>query len=276
MYNLKRIISRKSRTQQTGASLIELMVGITIGMLIVIAAVGTLMFTSLSSSASTDNNRLQQKAELFFRLFRLPVEQAGAMSIASPSGNYEVEFSKDFTGLPTSLTGLPSTTQASAFGVNATGTAADTLNVAYQHEGDGRDCLGNTPPAADANKRIQNRYSVNAATLELLCEGGNAVTGAQAIIDGVEDFQVVYGIKTFPSDTPLDPTTYTYRFYRADQVTNWDAISAVSICLQLRGDSTSSPSVGTLPIGCAGTAMPSDGRLRRAYTRIYSFRNALL
>jgi type IV pilus assembly protein PilW len=275
MSNLKTLTSRVPRQYQRGASLIELMVGITIGLLIVLAAVGTLMFTSLSSTAVNDTTRLQQKAEIFFRLFRFQVEQAGAISISSLSDNYEVEFNKDYTGLSSALTGLPSTTQVSVHGVNGSGTTADTLRVSYQHEGNGRDCLGIAPPAADANKRISNEYTVNAA-LELNCVGGNNTGGAQAIIDGVEDFQVIYGIKTYPNNSPLDPTTYSYQFFRANQVTNWDAVSAVSICLQLRSDSTSHPRVGTLPIGCAGTAMPSDGRLHKAYTRIYSLRNALL
>jgi type IV pilus assembly protein PilW len=275
MSNLKAFSTHRPRKLQRGASLIELMVGITIGLLIVLAAVGTLMFTSLASTATTDNTRLQQKAELFFRLFRFQVEQAGAMSISSFSDNYEVDFSKIYTGLPSSLTGLPSTTQVSVHGMDGSGTTADTLRVSYQHEGDGRDCLGLAPPALEVNKIISNEYTVNAAQ-EILCVGRNNAGGAQAIIDGVEDFQVTYGVKTYPTNSPLDPTTYTFQFFSAYQVTNWDAISAVSICLQLRSDSTSHPVVGTLPNGCAGTAMPSDGRLHRAYTRTYSLRNSLL
>jgi type IV pilus assembly protein PilW len=275
MYNHKTLTSRMPRKYQRGASLIELMVGITIGLLIVLAAVGTLMFTSLSSTAVNDNTRLQQKAEIFFRLFRFQVEQAGAMSISSLSDNYEVEFSKVYTGLPSSLTGLPGIAQVSVHGVNGSGAAADTLRVSYQHEGNGRDCLGLPPPVLEENKIISNEYTVNVSQ-ELHCVGGNNTGGSQAIIDGVEDFQVVYGVKTYPSDTPLDPTTYTYQFFRADQVANWDAVSAVSICLQLRSDSTSHPTVGTLPNGCDGNPMTNNGRLHKAYTRIYSFRNALL
>jgi type IV pilus assembly protein PilW len=284
MYNLKSQTLLPSKKHQKGASLIELMVGITVGLLVVLAAVGTLMFTSVSSSASSDVTRLQQKSEIFFRLFRFQVEQAGAISISSPTLSNEVRFGSEYTGLDSVSTGykgtgLPVTAQVSVHGTDGASSAADILRIAYQHEdngrGDGRDCLGNSPPTADKNIRVIGVYRLNTATAELMCEGGNATTGEQALIDGVEDFQVTYGVKTYPVKTPLDPSTYTYSFLRADQVTQWELVTAVSICLQLQGDSTNNPQVGTV-LGCSGNAVATDGRLHRTYSRIYSLRNALL
>lgn len=277
-----------NKKHQRGASLIELMVGITIGLLVVLAAVGTLMFTSVSSSASSDSARLQQKAEVFFRMFRFHVEQSGAISLESPLGTNEVAFSTKYTGLASSSTqpllgtGLTTPGEVSVHGTDVGGTATDVLRISYQHQGGlrERDCLGNSPPAADTNVRISNVYSVNAA-LELECAGGNPITGAQALIDGVEDFQVTYGIKTYPFSTPLDPTTFTYQFLRADQITTslaWTQVSAVTVCLQLRSDNTNHPQVTGVQrvIGCNGAQVAADGRLHRAFSRTYSLRNALL
>lgn len=283
MHNLNHMPTLLHRKSQRGASLIELMVGITVGLLVVLAAVGTLMFTSVSSGASSDSSRLQQKAEVFFRMFRFHIEQSGAIALA-PSLTNEVSFSTAYTGLPSTSgqpslgTGLPPPGEVSIHGINGAGTASDTLRIGYQHQGNERDCVGNLPPTADLNIRIGNVYSVN-ANAELQCAGGNPLTGAQALIDSVEDFQVTYGIKTYPFATPLTPGTYTYQFLRADQITNanWPLVSAVAICLQLRSDNTNHPQIaGTLPIGCNGNAVASDGRLHRTFSRTYSLRNVLL
>jgi type IV pilus assembly protein PilW len=282
MFNPRLSIQQSSSHRyQQGASLIELMVGITVGLLVVLAAVGTLMFTSVSSSATSDVTRLQQKTEIFFRTLRFQLEQAGAMTIEAPTSTNEVQFSSSYMGLPASdgsvhATGLASNTFTSVHGTNGSGPGTDILRVSYQDDGNGRDCLGNTPPSTDTNVRILNTYSVNSTSNELLCEGGQTTAGPQAIIDGVEDFQVLYGIKNYPNDTLLTPSTYTYQFLRADQVTQWELVSTVSICIQLRGDNTNHPTVGTLPLGCNGAPMANDSRLHRAYTRTFSLRNTLL
>jgi type IV pilus assembly protein PilW len=268
---------------QRGASLIELMIGITIGLLVVLAAVGTLVFTSVSSGALSDNVRLQQKSEIFFRMFRFHVEQTGAIALDTSTTN-EVYFSTAYVGLaPTSTqpllgTELNTPGEVSIHGTNMPGAAPDILRISYQHQGQERDCLGNMPPIAERDIRVSNVYSVT-TNLELVCAGNNPFTGAQALIDGVEDFQVTYGIKTYPFATPLNPGTHTYQFLRADQITptNWPLVSALTICLQLRSDNTNHPQIaGITQIGCGGGPIPADGRLHRVFSRTYSLRNALL
>jgi type IV pilus assembly protein PilW len=283
MHNRKHPSKPALGKSQRGASLIELMIGITIGLLVVLAAVGTLVFTSVSSGASSDNVRLQQKAEIFFRMFRFHVEQTGAIALDTSTTN-EVYFSTAYVGLaqtssqPLLGTELTTPGEVSIHGRTDVGTTPDVLRVSYQHQGQERDCLGNLPPIAERNIRVSNVYSVN-ANLELVCAGNNPFTGAQALIDGVEDFQVTYGIKTYPFATPLTPGTYTYQFLRADQITdaNWPLVSAVAICLQLRSDNTNHPQIaGVTQIGCGGTQVPADGRLHRVFSRTYSLRNVLL
>jgi type IV pilus assembly protein PilW len=67
--------------RQAGFSLVELMVGITVGLLVVVAAVGSLAFTQASSTVVVDNAGLQQKADAIFRNIAYHVEQAGAFDV---------------------------------------------------------------------------------------------------------------------------------------------------------------------------------------------------
>ena len=94
MYNLKpphklrhlnsgRASNRSAlKTRQLGASIMELMVGITIGLLVVIAALGSLVYTHVSSTTMVDATRLQQKADSTFRLINFQTLQAGAGGVA--------------------------------------------------------------------------------------------------------------------------------------------------------------------------------------------------
>ena len=70
--------------------------------------------------------------------------------------------------------------------------------VSYQDHADARDCLGNQPQGSLAGVRVDSRFSVVSG--ELRCLGSNAATGAQVLIDGVEDFQVLYGVRSGTTD----------------------------------------------------------------------------
>jgi hypothetical protein len=54
--------------------------------------------------------------------------------------------------------------------------------------------MGNPADAATTNIRVDNQFSV--ASGNLMCKGADASVAAQSIADGVEDFQVTYGVQT--------------------------------------------------------------------------------
>lgn len=268
------VVRSVAKKHQRGATIMELMVGITIGLLVVLAALGSLVYTHVSSTTMVDATRLQQKADAAFRIINFQAIQAGAIELtSSPIDPGTVTFSTGYTGFNPTTTTLPSTSVVSVHGVNEDGVNKDILRISYQDNGTVRDCLGQSTAAATANVRVDNEFTYLAASNELRCKGSAAGATAQPILDGVEDFQVTYGVRTV---TPAGVESYQY--FAADTVVDWTNIQAINVCLQLRGDTQGNPQPGMAAIvSCTPpTTIANDGRLRRVFNRTFSLRNALL
>lgn len=272
----------KSRTcpiAQRGFSMVELMVGLTIGLLIVLAAIGSLVFTQATSAVVDDGARLQQKADAIFRNIGYHVAQAGAVDLVPASFATEpakAVFSGNYLGFNTS----PVDSIYNLHGTEGASNAPDTLGVSYEKAFDpsnpsnntktvSRDCLGNQPTGAQAN--VDNKFYVNTATNDLMCLGTAADTPAQSIADGVEDFQVMYGVQTGL------PGAENYRYFDASAVVDWTNIQSVQVCIQVIGDSNGNLKISTLTLkGCRGQTLTNDNHLRRIFKRTFSARNSLL
>lgn len=258
--------------RQRGVSLVELMVGITIGLLVVVAALGSLVFTQATSSVVGDSARLQQNADNIFRILGFNLQKAGAIVLnANPADPSRVVFSDLFTGFDRAVTGATAAQIFSVHGIEGAGNAPDTLRLSYQDDGLDRDCLGNRPDAAQVGIRVDNTFTADLTTNELNCLGAQVTVGAQPIAGGIEDFQVTYGVQTLNAAGALQ-----YRFYAADVVPDWSNIQAVNICIQLVGEIQGNPQPGLVVTGCRGQNVANDGLLRKVYQRNYSLRNALL
>lgn len=238
--------------RQRGLSLIELLVGLTIGLLVAIAAVGSLFYTKVSSTVVGDSSRLQQDASTAFRIIGMQIRQAGARPIENASaGNSLVQFNQSYGGLNTA-------TLVILGGTNGASNAADTLVISYSADAtvDARDCLGQIPAGAT----VINTFTV--ASSELRCLGSAASATTQAVIAGVEDLQVWFGERTVDN----------VRYQTADNVTDWNAVETVQVCLRLVGEAVGNPTVATP--GClANQTITADGRLRRVFRQVFDLRN---
>lgn len=277
-----------SKQRQMGASIMELMVGITIGLLVVLAALGSLVYTHVSSTTMVDATRLQQKADAVFRIISFQTLQAGAMELNTNSSSIDpgtVTLSTDYTGFDPSITNQTAIV-ASVHGVDGSGTTQDILRISYQDNGTttpstagtARDCLGQSTAVTTRGIRVDNTFTYLPAVGgggDLQCQGAAAGATLQPILDGVEDFQVTYGVRTV---TPAGAENFQY--FTANNVTDWSNIQTVNICLQLRGDTRGNPRPGWTTanrIPACGTVLDTnDGFLRRVYRRTFSIRNALL
>ena len=245
---------------QRGFSLVELMVGLTIGLLVVLAAIGSLIFTQATSAAVDESSRLQQKADAVFRNIGYHVSQSGAYELVDGSEG-KVVFSSAFTGFNT---GSTHTGIYRVWGENGASNAADSLGVSYEDSGTSRDCLGSRPTTAN----VDSKFYVDATTKDLMCKGATSAA-AQSVADGVEDLQVTYGVQSAGA-TP-------YQFHDASAVSDWTSIQAVRICLQVAGDNKGNPQPNSLVFkGCRDQTVTNDGLLRRTYWRTFSLRSALL
>jgi type IV pilus assembly protein PilW len=266
----------------------ELLVGITIGLLVVIAALGTLASTQLTSTTVGDSARLQQKADFIFRSMGFQLRQAGGIDIAPPAPV------SDFVAYSTAFTGYGGVTSPNLVvtGVEGASSAADTLRVSYEEQvGVSRDCLGNFPIGTTAtDRRVDNQFSIGtgANAGRLMCLGNGSAT-PQAIADGVEDFQVTYGVRTVTTPSPpiappsaRVPDVANYREFKANTpapfgtATTLNGVNSVTVCLQLRGDLRDDARRIAGVTGCGGTVVAADGFIRRVYRNTFLLRSTVL
>lgn len=250
------------RHRQTGLSLIELLVGITIGLMVVAAAVGTLVFARLSSSSVDDTVRMQQDASTAMRMIGFQLRQAAAVPLqnGTPDAGFgTTEFQN---------TGIAANIANSVF-VNGTNAARDTVTVVTTTSPDMTvtDCLGYVHPAPAVSTLMTNTFAVNAAG-EFRCRG---VSGNyEAVVNNVEDMQILYGFRT--GNGALDTLSYL----RADQIVApiiWGNVDAIQVCLRLSGQTLGNPVAAGPSIGCNGENVANDGRIRRVFRQVFSLRN---
>ena len=276
--------SRLTASSQRGVTLIELMIGITIGLLVVVAALGSLVFTHITATSVGDSARLQQKASAAFRAMGAQVRQAGGNEVMQNAGLATVGYNPAFDGF--NAMGA----RFMVHGLEGASDAPDTLRISYPDSPLARDCLGNRPAPAQVGIRVDNQFSVNPAG-NLVCLSADG--SSQAIVDGVEDFQVTYNVRTVTAlSTGLAPPairapdTANYRQFTAATapfgLTNPDPTLpqlgwSVTVCLQLRGDiTTDSPRGDIGMVGCREQAITGDGRFRRVYRETFGLRSSLM
>ncbi|MGQ0711111.1 MAG: hypothetical protein ACT4NV_15350 [Rhodoferax sp.] len=269
---------------QAGASLIELMVGITIGLLVVLAATSTIMVTRQGSTTVSDRYRLTAAGNNAMRNLANTLRQAGAMELLQVGGvGTEVSFSDVANRGAANGVNIVSGTEG--------GAGPDTLTVSFQHRVSRdaalvitdvtRDCLGDAPdPVAwgTSPERIDNIYQMNG--VELRCNGragvaGTEISAPQALVGdntrptdeiAAMDFQVRYQVQnSLTGDTRLLTAT--------DVPANggWGAVNAVEVCLHLRGVQTNYPNANFN--NCSGVSTANGGRLHQVFRNTFRLRS---
>lgn len=237
------------RPAQQGMTLIELLVGMFIGLLVTLAAVSSLIFVRMSAATAEEAGRLQQDSNLAFRVIGWQLRQAGArpLVMVSPSSML-VEFASGYTGY-----GLATDPQPMS-GVDGASNSPDVLRASVQNDpaADARDCLGMAPSGTTIN--ILNQFSVVDGNLS--CTG---TSNTAALASGVEDMQVWYG--------ESDGIGYRYRTVPVD----WKKVTAVLVCLRMVGERPAQVTTDTT--GCNNEVISADGRLRRTFMRVFQIRN---
>ena len=246
-------------SRQSGLSLIELMIGLVVGLLVVIAAMGSLVYTRAASQVMGDSTRLQQDAATAFRIIGQTARQAGARRLTDIPGGM-VTFNPQYKGIEVNAnTGLP----VSIKGTDGERNGPDTLIIDRDQTGTGGfdsvDCVGGS---VEKEKNISNLFRVDASLLK--CGGPGAQYG---LVAGVEDFQVWYGLREGDGLRYTTASGLTQLFPAP-----WDQVEALRVCLRLAGGLTNHP--GAAVTGCQDEVIPNDGRLRRVFFHVFKLRNA--
>jgi type IV pilus assembly protein PilW len=246
-----------TQKMQQGSSLIELLVGLAVGLMVIAAAMSTLVLSRGASRGVNDQLELQQQANMAMRIMTATLRQANTRELLTDGiGNILFTIPPVYTLAPLPglyLQGLPRDAQGN-----------DNFGIAYSDVGgvaavSSQDCLGNrnTPIAGlvAAGTPVNSQFAVN--TNRLMCTGTSG-GGAQPLIGDVQRFRVLYGVQT---GTGIATTT---NYFTQANVPNWNTanVVALELCLELatppRGNE---PAPGNY-INCDDIAVANDSRTR--------------
>ena len=304
---------RHWRQRQHGVTLIELMVGITIGLLTIAVAMGALMVSRGVSGTVTDASHMQQQASYAFRVLGQQLRQAGSMQLdlaanKASGATIEAEDVVVFAPNPEIYSAnphiVPNTPAVAGKDVPASGEYK--LSLAYQNYQEDiflsptptslfRDCLGAGGNPTKANPAvvppiIQSQFVLTKD--ELYCAGSDPKNKQQQIIKNVADFQVRYLNQSSASATTGLPTV---QYMNAAGIpdhpemsgtTDWGTVFGVEVCLVLYGDERVDMPGNSTYIGCDVDvdgkridvnmgSLPADrkNRLHMAFRSVYQLRS---
>lgn len=271
---------------QQGVSLIELLVGIAIGLLTVAVAMGALMSSRSVTATVGDSSQLQQQSSYVFRIFAQQLRQAGSMRLnlaADKSEDATIEIN-DPVAFETSAEGFDPSRDILR-GRDNPGDNEFMLSVGYRNyeellhiatandsrESLMRNCLGQ----AGADNLIQSHFVLRNNTL--LCAGeGNA----QPIANNVANFRVRYLLQTAPHSNPK------IQYVTANTAANmWHNVFAVEVCLTLFGNERIDMPAGSSYPDCPAAdgsiaqidmtnlAAPRNNRAHKTFRSVFQLRS---
>lgn len=254
----------KLHKNQIGLTLVELMIGLAIGLLVVAVATAALMGTRSVTGAVSDVSGIQQQAAYVMRTFGTQLRQAGSLYLdlgLNAVGEGDIDAPTMFN--------LRSSSESSITESNNNVTVRFTGYEEPSFVNNGpisRNCLG-VPGSipAGTTETVESIFTLNNNTL--LCSGNGA--NAQPIAGNVAEFQVRYLVQ---GDSTVNPTV---RYTDAAGVNNdWNQVQGVEVCLVLFGTERIDMPAGSSYTGCAGTAVDmttlTGDRTNRMH---YVFRN---
>ncbi len=250
-------LRKVSLIAQGGATLIELMVGITIGLLTITVALGALMVSRGVSGTVSDASQLQQQAAYAFRVFGQQLRQAGSLRLNLASQKqptaaidtadpvaFETK-ATDFDPSVNTLSGKDSPTASEFKLTTGYRNYTESLNSSATDASQFRNCLGQLDAAKPT--LVQSQFALNTTTNELVCAGSDGTR--QAIIQNVADFQVRYLVQT--DAVTGDPKV---QYVNATTVgADWTRVFGIEVCLSLFGTERIDLPAGSSYKQCDGT-----------------------
>ena len=273
----------RSLARQTGMTLIELMVAMVIGLVVSLAAVTSLIVARKGFSTVDAASQLRDNGRYASDLVQRITLQTGFKDTLYVTGvPSQKDVSDDAAGtIAANVTGFNNasfnTTDLTSKGTSTPVNGSDVLILRYQSaklnsdpnssvaDGSMIDCSGNkvTTVPANRNDRMVSVFYVAVGTdgePSLMCgrsSNGLAPYTGQPIIQGVETFQVLYGVDGYTADSTAFTGTadsVPERYLRADQIVigtgagststkatydNWRRVRSIRIGMVVRGPANS-------------------------------------
>ncbi|PHR67090.1 PilW family protein [Alcanivorax sp.] len=232
-----------------GFSLVELMVAMLLGLLITGAALQLFLANQQSFALQQALSRIQEDGQLFVRFLVRDLRQAG------------LEMDDVVSSYPQGVKFV--TTQGKPGSSN--GANYDRLTIAYHGVSD---CEGGAVAGGSAAE-IVNTYFVNDES-ELVCDGSVSGGDGVVLLEGVQAFEVMYGI-----DTNKNGYANAGQYVSAGDLGGKEAV-AVRFAILLKNDSLSLPeSEGTQKFYVLQKEItaPQDQAVRRVFMSTVKLRN---
>ena len=283
---------RPLSTAQAGLTLIELLVAMTLGLLIVLAASAALLVSRQGFFAVDAASQLRDNARYAQNIVQRVGVQAGFKNVffagaASLNPNPEPHVFGINNAQRSESQGWD---DSSAWGTTDAGKNSDKLVLGAQTSSASPlsaasdntmiDCLGVAPTAlpTDADDRFISILHVQASSdgePSLMCtrEASGGGFEAQPLVQGVESFQVLYGVDNVVPNTAPTGTTDSVpeRYLRANQLTvtgndaatyaNWRRVRSLRIGMVLRsqpGSAVDTASQTFYPLGTSKSSASGD------------------
>lgn len=274
---------RRPRAQR-GVTLVELMVGISIGLLVVAVAMGALMVSRGISGSVSDASSIQQQAASAMRVIGLQLRQAGSLYLNPNPANAA---SYNVSMAPVAFeTMVPASGSANGFNPTTdtlSGTQSPVaLTVGYRRYTESvhtsataialaRNCVG-LPADASDDQRVESVFALDGTNLR--CAGNGAA--AQPIAQNVANFQVRYLLQDL-----AEPGNAKIRYVTADNVDIiWARVQAVEVCLVLFGAEPIDMPAGSTYTDCDGAAVdmttltaPRARRMHIMFRNVFQMRS---
>ena len=276
---------KKRPASQRGVTLIELLVGITIGLLTIAVAMGALMVSRGVSGTVSDASEIQQQGAYAMRVIGQQMRQAGSLRLdLFPAAAQAAAASNAFDHL------LPVALEARADPVSGetTGWTPSTDTIGFLNDGpivgfanDNTEILTTGTSAAPRGSQIANclgnqpngtvtRSNFRLNGTELQCGDGTAA-GFQSIVRNVAAFQVRYLMQDIATTPGIPQIKYAASSadVEAAAPNSWSKVQAVEICLELFGNESIDMPTGST---YSTLAAPRAQRMHLTFRNIFQLR----
>lgn len=245
---------------QAGVSIIEILVGLTLGLMLVMGVSSLLIGSRQTSRVERNLLAMQANGRIAIDILAREIRKAGYRSDQLRA------LDEVFPAVSALAVGpIDATFAASAV---VTATVDDDVLVRFQGTGDtwGSDCLSSGTIAINAAV-VQRLWLQNGSLRCAYTRPGGS--GNVALLDGIEAMAITYGI-----DTGSDGYADAYQARSA--VTDWSKVVSVNVELRVVSSEDNLTESAQPYLGFDGVAVtPGDKRLRRTYSSVVALRTLM-
>lgn len=254
---------------QAGLTLIELMIGLAVGLLVVAVATVSLLGSRSVTGAVSDISGIQQQAAYVMRTFGTQLRQAGSLYL-------DLGLDADGEGEITSATAFQLRGNSEQAITEAEGTGAITIQYTGYEEPTfadngpiSRNCL------AEPGKGVLGPGETIPVESIFTISGTDLHCNGQPIAQNVAAFQVRYLLQGTDQDDP------TMLYTNSAGVADWNRVQGVEVCLVLFGTERIDLPEGASYTGCDGStavnittlAAPRTNRMHYVFRNVFQLRS---